>query len=71
MLEHGVHKAPVWRQVVEPLPAHEDFAGAGGLEAGNNAQQRGLAGTAFPEDGQELTLGHLQRYIPEYGIAAK
>ena len=68
MLENRVHAAPVRWQVVEALAAHQNFAGTGTFKSGDDAQQRGFAGTAFAQDGEEFSLGDLQGNIAQDGI---
>jgi hypothetical protein len=43
--------------------AHQNFTGSRGLETGDDAEQRCFAGTAFAQDGEEFSLGDLQRNV--------
>ena len=56
MLEHSVDTPFIGRQVVEVLSGHEKLAGVGGLETGDDSEQRCLSGTAFAQDGEELAF---------------
>src|SRR3979490_3365916 len=71
VLEHGIDPAPVGWQVVEAIASHENFAGSRTFEAGEDAEQRRLARTAFAQDGEELSLSHLQRDIAQHGGLAE
>ncbi|MNG01987.1 hypothetical protein D3C84_849900 [compost metagenome] len=66
-LEHGVDPAPVGRQLVHPLPADVDGAGADLLETGNGAQQRGLAAARGAEQGEEFVVPDDDRDVVERG----
>ncbi len=65
ILEDGVHAACIGRERVETLVAHPDFAGGGLFETGDQAEKRGLAGTACAEQREEFAGGDLQRNIFE------
>ena len=67
MLENGVDAAPVGRKVVEALAAHQNFAGTGAFESGDDAQQRGFARTALAQDGEKFSLGNLQGNVAQDG----
>ncbi len=43
MLKDRIDPATVRRLIVEALGSHQNFAGGGAFESGNDAQQRGLA----------------------------
>jgi len=71
VLEDGVDATPVRRQRVEALAGHPDLAGAGLFETGDEAEKRGLAGTALAEQSKKFPAGDLQRDIPEHFGAAE
>src|SRR6185295_15984968 len=47
------------------LPLELDFPGAGLLDAGDGADERGLAGAVGADDGDDLALRHLERNVGE------
>src|SRR5262249_25629493 len=47
------------------LAAHPNVAGAGAVEAGNEVQQRRLAGTARPHQAEEFTGLHFKAQVVE------
>ena len=53
-LEHHAHRAPLRRAVGEILAVEQDATAVGHVEAGDHAQQRGLAATRRTEKGEEL-----------------
>jgi hypothetical protein len=65
MLEDGVDAALVGRKRVEASAAHPDFAGGRLFETGDEAEKRGLSGTAFAKKGEELAGRNLQGNILE------
>ena len=62
-LEDELHVPSPGRHVVHRHPADEDLARVGGFEAGDDAQQRGLAAAALADDDQELPLLHLDAEV--------
>ncbi len=71
VLEDGIDPAPIGRQMIEALAAHENFARSCALEAGNDAQQGRLSRTAFTQDGEEFSLGYLQGDVTQHGGLAE
>ena len=61
VLEHHADAPGVGRRVGHVLAVDHDAAAVGGLEPGDDAQQRGLARAAGPEQGEELVPADFQR----------
>ena len=60
-------------EVVEPAqraPVEHDGAAGGAVEAGQQVQQRGLAGARGSDDGGDASGGRLERYVAEHVRAA-
>jgi hypothetical protein len=53
-LEHHAHRAPLRRAVGEVFAVEQDATAVGHFEAGDRAQERGLAATRRTEKGEEL-----------------
>ncbi|SHJ57840.1 hypothetical protein SAMN02745194_02886 [Roseomonas rosea] len=70
-LEHHVHRAAVGRNAQQVRAVQRHRAGIGCLEAGDHAQQRGLAGARAAEQGEELAGGHVERDAVERRHAAE
>jgi hypothetical protein len=60
ILENGVDASAVRWKRIQARTAHPDFSSGGLLKTRNQAEQRGLAGTAFPKKRQKLTGSNLQ-----------
>ena len=60
-LEHHVDRALVRRHPEQVLAVDLDAARLGRLEAGDRAQQRGLAAARRAEQGEELVVGDVER----------
>ena len=60
-LEHQVHRPPVRRHADDVPAVEQDAAAVRRLEAGQHAQQRGLAAAGGPEQGEELVLADVER----------
>jgi hypothetical protein len=60
VLEDGVDVATEGSQPGDVLAAEEDPPGGGRVEAGDQAQHRGLAGAGWTEQGEELSVRDLQ-----------
>jgi len=74
VLEHHAHIALGGTQMADGLLAHQDVSGVLLVEAGNGAQQRGLAAAAGPQQGEEGTrrdveIDVLQRNMRAIGFA--
>src|SRR3954469_7406882 len=66
VLEH--HRAI--RPRLMHFAAFEEYVAGGRLgQPGHNVQQRGFAATGVPNDGDELTSRHLERYVTEHFAA--
>ena len=70
VLRH-VADAPRWAgtlvlRVVERLAVERDAPASGAVEAGEQAQQRRLAGSRRPEHGREAARGHRQRDVAQH-----
>src|ERR1017187_41595 len=59
-LKHGVDVAPMRRHPAHVDVVEQDLARSGQLEAGDQAQRRGLAAARRPEQGEKLAAGNLQ-----------
>src|SRR5262249_10247634 len=59
-LEHHVDRPLVGIDALHHLAVDDDLAVARSLEAGEHAQQRGLAAARRPEQGEELALPNLE-----------
>ena len=66
VLKHGVDAAPVGREVVEPVAAHDYFSRVCALESCDDSQQRRFAGAAFAENGEEFAFRDLQGDIAKH-----
>src|SRR5262249_33383466 len=53
------------RQARDERPADQDAAGGRAVNAGNQVQERGLAGAAGPHERDEFPLGHVERNIAQ------
>ena len=62
-LEHRVDRPLVGRQVGQVLAVQPDLALVGVLEAGDQAQQGGLAAAGGAQQGEELVLADVDRNI--------
>src|ERR1700693_1219622 len=71
ILEDGVDAAAIGRKCVEAHATHPDFAGSGLFETGDEAEQRGFAGAAFAEKGEEFTGSNGERNIFEDAVGAE
>ncbi|MPL93019.1 hypothetical protein SDC9_39143 [bioreactor metagenome] len=60
VLEHGVDVAPIGRHALGALAIDLDMAGGRLLEARDQAQTSGLAGTRGPQHGEELAIGDVE-----------
>ena len=63
VLEHHAGVAAMRRQRVDALAAETDLAGGEVGEAGDRAQQRGLAAARRPEQRKELAVLDLERHV--------
>src|SRR5262249_26547191 len=52
-------------QTVDALAAERDASGAGRDQARDGVHQRRLAGAVRPEDGDDLTVAHVHRRLPQ------
>src|SRR5438270_4381682 len=62
-LEHHGDAALTRREIVYHVPADKDFAGRGGLQAGDHPQERGFSGTRRPQKNQKLAFASFQVYF--------
>src|SRR5690606_35886652 len=62
---------PVGRDAGEVLPVEQDRTGGRMLEAGQHAQQRGLAAARRPEQREELALVDVERQVVDGGEIAE
>ena len=70
-LEHHVDRPPVRRHAGDVLAVEQDAALVGRLEAGEHAQQRGLAAAGRAEQREELALVDVERHAVDGGEAAE
>ena len=70
-LEHHVDRPPVRRHRREIDPVENDPAGVRPLEAGDQAQERGLAATRWSEQGEEFAFKDIEREMIDCGSAAE
>jgi len=59
-LEHHVDRPPIGRHASDILTVQQDASLVRGLEAGEQAQQRGLAATGRSEQGEKLARENIQ-----------
>jgi hypothetical protein len=59
------------RHIGHVLAIDQDAPGAGPLEAGEQAQQRGLAAAGRPQQGEQLVGADLERDVVDRGNLAK
>ncbi len=64
-LEHGVHRSAERRQACNILTIEFNRARRRLLETSQQPQQSRLSATGRPEQGEELTVGYVHRYIVE------
>ncbi|MCY1179605.1 hypothetical protein D9M73_200140 [compost metagenome] len=62
-LEHGVDRAAEGRKAFHRFAVEADAAGGGLFEAGDEAQQGGLAAAGGAEEGEEFVGTDIQRHI--------
>ena len=60
VLEYEAYLALAYMAVGGVFAVKEDVAAIGGLQSGDDAQQRGLAATLRPEEGNQFAGGHLK-----------
>ncbi len=71
MLEDHPEVAALGRQTRDLLVLNEDAAAVRRLEAGDQAQRRGLAAARRPQQGEDLAFLHRQRETAEDGLGAE
>ena len=71
VLEHRVDIAAIGREAIQRSSLHGQCAAVGSLEASDDPQQCRLAGPAFTEDGQELSVRDIERNIFKHSCAAE
>ncbi len=71
LLEHHVDRAPVGRDPGHAAAADGDLAAVGLDEAGDHAQQRGLAAAGGPEDREEAAARDAEGQLMHGGVAAE
>jgi hypothetical protein len=54
--------------LIKAFTAHPELTGVGVLEARYNTQQRGLARTAFAQDGEKFTFGDFEGDVAQNWI---
>jgi hypothetical protein len=65
-LEHHADVARPGRKLGDVAPTDQDASGRRRAEAGDQAQQRGLAGTGRPQEGEELARRDGERHVVEH-----
>ena len=70
-LEHHVDRPPVRRHRREIDPVEHDPAGVRPFEAGDQAQERGLAATRWSEQGEEFAFKDIEREMIDCRSAAE